>query len=628
MKRILAIIPAELRRRSLGVTASVLGRALLNLIGVAALVSLLALALDPGAGADHAPGGVLRAWTGIASERGFFVAVCGAVVLVTLAKGLAVRKLTRIEERYLIDLYRILSRKLFVTYHDRGLPFIERTDSTSLARDVNALTRLFTTGVVRPAAALLADATLLTMILAAAALYRPVVTLLPMLLLTVGWLCIRRIRRRIARCGAIENRIRRRKGRLVVEAFRGYADLELCGAFAERLAAFDRMLAAGGHLARREADLRLLPPLIVECSTVIVLALLASASFGQPDAPLLFGLYAMVALRMMPAVRSLLNNWNTLGRNRTVIETLNQALHGDPSPHDRAPVRRPFGAEAGAGGRRSHHPGPETHTVNNFGGSMPATGSVRAVVVEAPPESGKAAPLPFERTIEFRHLSFRYPDAGEDLLHDLNFTLRKGERLGICGASGAGKSTLLRLLAGLYEPTAGEIRIDGRPLEAGNRLGWQQHIGYVAQFPFLVDGTLAENIAPGRANGDIDPQRMAEVLAAAHLETFVTTLPQGLQTQVGEGGIRLSGGQRQRLALARALYRQADLLLLDEATASLDGRTETEVLSALEELSLRRPGMTICAVAHHEAALARCGRRLQLGAGLPETKPLPLWSIR
>lgn len=300
MKRILAIIPAELRRRSLGVTASVLGRALLNLIGVAALVSLLALALDPGAGADHAPGRVLRAWTGIASERGFFGAVCGAVVLVTLAKGLAVRKLTRIEERYLIDLYRILSRKLFVTYHDRGLPFIERTDSTSLARDINALTRLFTTGVVRPAAALLADATLLTMILAAAALYRPVVTLLPMLLLTVGWLCIRRIRRRIARCGAIENRIRRRKGRLVVEAFRGYADLELCGAFAERLAAFDRMLAAGGRLARREADLRLLPPLIVECCTVIALALLASASFGQPDAPLLFGLYAMVALRMMP----------------------------------------------------------------------------------------------------------------------------------------------------------------------------------------------------------------------------------------------------------------------------------------------------------------------------------------
>ena len=142
----------------------------------------------------------------------------------------------------------------------------------------------------------------------------------------------------------------------------------------------------------------------------------------------------MVALRMMPAVRSLLNNWNTLGRNRTVVETLNQALHGDPSPYDRAPVRRPFGAEAGAGGRRSHHPGPETHTVNNFGGSMPATGSVRTAVLEAPPESGKAAPLPFERTIEFRHLSFRYPDAGEDLLHDLSFTLRKGERLGICAS--------------------------------------------------------------------------------------------------------------------------------------------------------------------------------------------------
>lgn len=628
MKRILAIIPAELRRRSLRVTVSLLGRALLDLIGVAALVSLLALALDPGAGADHAPAGVLRAWSGIASERGFFVAVCGAVILVTLAKCAAVRKLTRIEERYLIDLCRILSRKLFVSYLHRGLPFIERTDSSTLARDVNALTRAFANGVVRPAAALLADATLLTMILAAAALYRPVVTLLPMLLLTLGWLCIRKIRRRMARCAAIENRIRHRKGKLVVETFRGYADLELSGAFPERLATFDRMLAAGGRLARREAELRLLPPLIIECCTVIVLALLAAASFGQPDAPLLFGLYAMAALRLMPTVRSLLNNWNTIGRNRPVVETLSRALHDDPPPHDRAPVRRPFGAEAGAGGRRSPNPKPEPHTANGFGSFIPATGSLRAVVLQAPPGTEKTAPLPFERSIECRHLSFRYPDAGEDLLHDLSFTLRKGERLGIGGASGVGKSTLLRLLAGLYEPTAGEIRIDGRPLTADNRHRWQQHIGYVAQFPFLTDGTLAENIAPGCTNEHIDPQRMAEALAAARLEAFVASLPLGLQTRIGEEGVRLSGGQRQRLALARALYRRADVLLLDEATASLDGRTETEVLIALEELSLRRPGVTICAVAHHEAALTRCGRRLQLGAGLPETKPLPLWSIR
>ena len=178
-----------------------------------------------------------------------------------------------------------------------------------------------------------------------------------------------------------------------------------------------------------------------------------------------------------------------------------------------------------------------------------------------------------------------------------------------------GKTTLLRLLAGLYEPSQGEIRIDGTLLEAENREAWQRHIGYVSQHPFFRAGSLAENIAPGVSPQEIDAARMADALRTARLEEFIRTLPQGLETPIGTGGGRLSGGQRQRIAIARALYRRADLLLFDESTSSLDPRTERELLEALEALEARDPRLTVVVVAHREESLPGCHRILTLEAG-------------
>jgi len=220
--------------------------------------------------------------------------------------------------------------------------------------------------------------------------------------------------------------------------------------------------------------------------------------------------------------------------------------------------------------------------------------------------------LPFEHEIAVRNLGFRFADDGHELFRGLTLSIRKGERIGIRGASGAGKTTLFNLLLGLYEPTGGEITIDGTPLTAANRRAWQNRIGYVSQNLFIADGSFAANVALGVPDDEIDRGRVAEALEAARLGEFVAGLAKGMDTHVGECGCRLSGGERQRISIARALYKQAGVLLLDEATSALDIPTEERINRSLETLMRTRPELTVLVIAHRESTLSHCDRIIDL----------------
>ena len=206
-------------------------------------------------------------------------------------------------------------------------------------------------------------------------------------------------------------------------------------------------------------------------------------------------------------------------------------------------------------------------------------------------------------------LAFAFPD-GHDLFKDLNFEIRRGERIGIRGVSGSGKSTLFNLLLGFFEPSSGEIRIDGIRLIPGNRKAWHRIVGYVPQEIFIVNGSLAENIALGQT--DIDKAKISHVLGQVQLKEWASELPQGLDTPLGEYGSRLSGGQKQRIGIARALYKGAEVLFFDEATSSLDSRTEQEINLALRELSSTCNELTLIIIAHRESSIAFCDRILDM----------------
>ena len=222
----------------------------------------------------------------------------------------------------------------------------------------------------------------------------------------------------------------------------------------------------------------------------------------------------------------------------------------------------------------------------------------------------RARPHRWNDSITLREISFRYPGASRPVLDEFSLIIAKNTSLGVIGPTGSGKSTFVDLLLGLYQPTAGEILIDDEPLTPALVPAWQASIGYVPQDIFLIDDTIARNIAFGLPENEIDPQQLREACATAQILDFIETeLPDGFDTIVGERGIRLSGGQRQRIGLSRALYHRPSLLILDEATSALDVATEARLLEALRSLAGK---LTMVVAAHRLSTIAGCDKVVDL----------------
>jgi len=219
-------------------------------------------------------------------------------------------------------------------------------------------------------------------------------------------------------------------------------------------------------------------------------------------------------------------------------------------------------------------------------------------------------PVKFKREIRINHLSFYYSNPQKPIISDFSLIIRKNESIGIAGPSGSGKSTLVDLILGLHTAQVGTIFIDDEPLSLQNMSTWRGMIGYVPQDIYLIDETVAENIAFGIDSCDIDHEALRTAAIGAQILDFIEKeLPEGFQTTVGERGVRLSGGQRQRIGLARALYHKPQVLILDEATSALDHTTEAAVMETIHQL---QGTMTIITIAHRLSTLEKCDRIIDI----------------
>ena len=220
--------------------------------------------------------------------------------------------------------------------------------------------------------------------------------------------------------------------------------------------------------------------------------------------------------------------------------------------------------------------------------------------------------LPFEQSISLKRLAFRYDPQAPYVLKQVNLTIAKGSRVGFIGTTGSGKSTLLDIVMGLLPPTDGILEIDGQAIASGNQRAWQTHIAHVPQAIFLADSTVQENIALGVPKDKIDQDRVRKAAQQAQIADSIEGWPKQYQTYVGERGVRLSGGQRQRIGIARALYKQADVIIFDEATSALDSETELAVMQVIERLS---EDLTLLIIAHRLATLKNCTQIVELSEG-------------
>lgn len=224
----------------------------------------------------------------------------------------------------------------------------------------------------------------------------------------------------------------------------------------------------------------------------------------------------------------------------------------------------------------------------------------------------RPAPIAFRHSFDLKGLHFRYTPDGPLVLNGLNLTIPKGARIGFIGKTGSGKSTLLDIVMGLLPPTEGAMQIDGVTITPQNHRAWQVNIAHVPQAIFLSDSTIAENIAFGVPADQIDQNRLRAAAEQAQIAQTIETWDKQYKTMVGERGVRLSGGQRQRIGIARALYKQANVIVFDEATSALDNETEQAVMQAIDNLGGE---LTILIVAHRLTTLKNCSQIVELSAG-------------
>jgi ABC-type multidrug transport system fused ATPase/permease subunit len=369
----------------------------------------------------------------------------------------------------------------------------------------------------------------------------------------------------LRRSAAVMNHGWDERVRLVGDSLGGIRDIIIDGSQPLFL---DLFRGIDARLARARAQVGLLsaaPRFVVEAVGLALIAaaavVLAERSGGLAAALPVLGALALAAQRLLPLLQQLYRGWAALTASSEVIGSIQRLL-----------------------------------------------------TLPLPAVSAAAVPrLAFDHEIRMEQVSFAYPSREQPVLSEINLTITRGSRVAITGRTGSGKSTLADIMMGLLPPTTGQLLVDGGPLEPTDIERWRRNVAHVPQAIFLVDDSLLANIVFGVEPELVDPARAREAARIAQLDDLLAELPNGLDTAIGERGVRLSGGQRQRLGLARAIYRQAPVLVLDEATNALDAATEAAVLHSLDHL--QQSGTTIILIAHRPSALSGCDQVLHLSNG-------------
>ena len=483
----------------------------------------------------------------------YFLLACLVAAFLVKAAFLGVS--TWLQAKLAYEVQASLASRLLNAYLDRDWSFHLKSNSTHLTKNVLHETSMVATGVMLPLLGLLTEGMALSGLVG--------------LLVWVNWMaaivlgvvvgsCVgvfySLTRKRILGWGTLRQRFEALRHQHAAQALTGAREIKMIGLEKQFVQKFDLENWAYANIAMKQATLQQLPRLWLEVLAVVSLSILVLVLVlreGPSSSSILptIGLFGAAAFRVLPSVTRILSNLQGIRYALPSVEIVVNELRE---------CRKTIYA---AGNRAT-----------------------------------------FREAIQLDNVSFAYPGALKPALSSVSLLIPAGSVIGIVGRSGAGKSTLIDTLLGLLQPTSGIVLVDGKCISTNIR-GWQALVGYVPQTLFLVDDTISANIALGVPQAEVDDPRMRLALRGSQLEDFVLTLPEGVDTVVGERGVRLSGGQRQRIGIARALYRSVSLIIFDEATSSLDAVTEAAVLSTVE---LLKGNCTVIIVSHHPRALERC----------------------
>lgn len=554
-------------RRSLGLLFGLmLIGMVVETIGIGFVIPVIAVLTQPDY-VHHLP--AMQAFArrfGGASHRTLIVAAMVGLSAVFLFKALFLAFLSWRQHRFAFGVQASLSERLFAVYLHQPYTFHLQRNSAQLIRNTINEVNYFSARAITPGLQLIAESLVVAGLCTLLVFVEPAGALIVVAVLGGAGLMFYRITTgRTAYWGRERQHHDGLRIQHLQQGLGGAKDVKLLGRednFIEeyRVHSLQSARASRYHAVMQQVGglwFELLAVLGVVC---VVLVMTFRGRSPETIVPIV-GLFAVVAFRLMPSANRILLAVQSLRYGLPAIDTLHAEMQ-------------------------------------------------LAEAVE-PTTDPTTRPAPFERDIELADVTYVYPAGAAPALNRAALVIRRGECVGFVGASGSGKSTLINVILGLLPPTSGHVRVDGRDIQLDLR-AWQDQIGYVPQSIYLTDDTLRRNVAFGLPHRQIDDAAVARAIKAAQLEDFVETLPAGLETMVGERGVRISGGQMQRIGIARALYHDPSVLVLDEATSALDSTTEAGVMDAVDALHGTK---TILIVAHRLSTVAHCDRLYRLESG-------------
>lgn len=542
----------------------------LETLGISAVIPALALMSSSDPAAAYPSIRPILAWIGNPERSQLIVMAMIALTLVYAVKTVFLVGLSWMQSKFAFQVQRSVSIQLFRGYLHQPYTFHLQRNSAHLINNVVHEAHVFTHYCVLSGMVIFSEGFLLIGVFALLMFVEPVGAIMVVLVLGgVGLAFYRLTRPYVLRWGKSRQYHEGWRVQHLQQGLGGVKDVKLMGREANFLANYDAHNAGAAEVEQRQNFFQQLPKLMFEMLAVAGLAavVLAMLYQGKPIEVLVptIGLFAASAFRLMPSMNRAMLAMQSLRYSSPVIGTLYNEL--------------------------------------------------KSLSDEVPAAQAARQRLPFEKQLTIEGLCYSYDGATSKALDGIDIRIDCGASVGFIGQSGSGKSTLIDTMLGLLKPTQGAIRIDGIDIRSNLR-GWQDQIGYVPQTIFLTDDTLRRNIAFGLPDQEIDETAVQRAIRSAQLEEFIAGLPAGLDTMVGERGVRLSGGQRQRIGIARALYHEPSVLVLDEATSALDADTESGVMRAVEALHGQK---TIIIVTHRPSTISHCDQvfRLHEGRVLP-----------
>ncbi|MCB2379719.1 ABC transporter ATP-binding protein/permease [Hymenobacter sp. BT635] len=552
------------KRKAIWMFVLLLLASFLDVVGLASLVPVMMVAAEPGGVQKSKYFAPVYEGLNFQSEQSFLLALIVGVFLFFLFKNLFSTWVNYLQTRFTADVGLSIIQNQLSKYLNFPFWYFNDLGSSQLINSTLQVPSTYVNMILRPLFIFFSEVAVVLVIVVSILVYKPLLlvilalVLVPTTLLTYGAL-----RARAQSIGNRVNELRPISFSIIGDLFTGFAELKL----ANKQQRFkDQLLDNQREIQKLDAEVylyTLLPLKVIEMVAILgVLTIFLYAIYvpgSSTNLITLVGLFAAAAYRLMPSVNRMLMAMVQLKQCQYTIEDLE--AYREPKYQVAQPLQQ--------------------------------------------------AELSFQNSIKLDNLVFSFPEAPSAALQGVSLTIQKGQKVGFIGSSGSGKTTLMNLMLRFYIEQQGHILVDGKVLGPEHIEAWHRIIGYVKQDTFLMEASIKENITLGDTN--VDQERLGYAIEQASLRGFVNSLPDGVDTFIGERGSKLSGGQRQRIGIARALYKRTEILILDEATSALDNETEREVNEAIARLS--STDMTILIIAHRITTLRDCDQIYELSAG-------------